>query len=358
MNTLNDSWQNSIVSEKASVKDAILSLNLTGIKIVLVSDNQNRLVGVISDGDIRRGLLAGQVIDGPVSQIMRTDALTVFPELSRNDVEKLMLNRKVLQIPIVNTKQEILGIHLWDELQKKPSRENLMVIMAGGKGTRLHPKTENCPKPMLEIAGKPILQHIIERAKHQGFKNFAIAIQHLGHIIEEYFGNGENLGVSITYLREESPLGTAGALSLINPRPSEPVLVTNGDVITEIDFGGILDFHISHEAYGTMAVRSYEIQNPFGVVQIRDLEITSYDEKPVLRSLINAGVYVLSPKLIDLVPKGVQSDMPTVFEEARREERRIIAFPIHEDWMDIGRVEDLARAIDLGISKLEISNDR
>jgi dTDP-glucose pyrophosphorylase len=344
MNTLNDSWQNSIVSEKASIKDAILSLNLTGIKIVLVSDNQNRLVGVISDGDIRRGLLVSQDIDSPVSQIMRTDALTVFPELSRNDVEKLMLDRKVLQIPIVNTKQEILGIHLWDELQKKPSRENLMVIMAGGKGTRLHPKTENCPKPMLEIAGKPILQHIIERAKHQGFKNFSIAIQHLGHIIEEYFRDGENLGVSITYLREEFPLGTAGALSLINPRPSEPVLVTNGDVITEIDYGEILEFHISQEAYGTMAVRSYEMQNPFGVVSTEGFKIIKVEEKPVAKSLINAGVYVLNSQIIGKLPTQTNFDMTWLFQDMKDKGKLIAAFPLHEPWRDIGNIRDLHEA--------------
>jgi NDP-sugar pyrophosphorylase family protein len=166
-----------------------------------------------------------------------------------------------------------------------------MVIMAGGKGTRLHPLTDNCPKPMLRITGKPILEHIIERAKIEGFSHFVLAINYLGNMIEEYFGNGHALGVNIDYLREEKPLGTAGALSLLNPRPDIAFVVTNGDVLTDIRYGEVLDFHLQHHAKATMAVRIHEWQNPFGVVKTQGIEIIGYEEKPLSRSHINAGVY-------------------------------------------------------------------
>ena len=222
--------------------------------------------------------------------------------------------------------------------------------MAGGKGSRLHPQTENCPKPLLPIAGKPILEHIIERAKIEGFSHFILAIYHLGHMIEEYFGNGDALGVRIEYLREESPLGTAGALSLLNPLPESAFVVTNGDVITDIRYGELLDFHNQHGATATMAVRVHEWQNPFGVVETQGLEIVGYEEKPVSRSHINAGVYVIEPSVIGLLTKFISCDMPTLFERIRANEKKVVAYPIHENWLDIGRPDEFLKAIELGNS--------
>ena len=223
--------------------------------------------------------------------------------------------------------------------------------MAGGKGTRLYPKTENCPKPMLPIAGKPILEHIIERAKIQGFTRFILAIHHLGHVIEDYFGTGDSLGVQIEYLREQSPLGTAGALSLLSPVPISAFVVTNGDVITDVPYGDLIDFHEEHAAVATMSVCAHEWQNPFGVVQIDGMQIVGYEEKPVFRSLINAGVYVIEPDALKYLQKSTVCDMPTLFDLLRQNNEKVIAYPIHEGWLDIGLPEELQKAVELERSR-------
>ena len=219
--------------------------------------------------------------------------------------------------------------------------------MAGGMGTRLRPHTENCPKPLVSVAGKPMLEHIIERAKLEGFSHFVLAIHYLGHMIEDYFGNGERLDVRIDYLREQSPLGTAGALGLLNPRPDAPFVVTNGDVITDIRYGELLDFHIRHDAAATMSVRVHEWQHPFGVVQTRGIEIVGFEEKPVARSHINAGVYALNPDALSVLSADAHCDMPSMFERLQSKAKRTVAYPMHEPWLDVGRADDLIAANNL-----------
>jgi dTDP-glucose pyrophosphorylase/predicted transcriptional regulator len=337
-------WALTILSVGSSVRQAVQVLNETSLKIVLVVDANEVLVGTISDGDIRRGLLKGLELNSTIDSIVHEDALVVPFGLSREVVLQLMTANKIQQIPIVDENKHVIGLHLWDQINARTARTNIMVIMAGGKGTRLHPQTENCPKPLLPIAGKPILEHIIDHAKVEGFSHFVLAIHYLGHMIEEYFGNGDALGVKIEYLREESPLGTAGALSLLEPLPESPFVVTNGDVLTDIHYGELLDFHIQHNAKATMAVRVHEWQNPFGVVETEGIDIRGYDEKPITRTQINAGVYVLEPSAIRVLSKSLPCDMPTLFDSIRKQEMRTVAYPIHERWLDVGRPEDLMSA--------------
>jgi NDP-sugar pyrophosphorylase family protein len=215
-----------------------------------------------------------------------------------------------------------------------------MVIMAGGLGVRLRPHTESCPKPMLPIAGKPMLEHIIDRAKFEGFNNFVLAIHYLGNVIEDYFGNGSKFDVNIEYLREQTPLGTAGALSLFDRRPTAPFIVTNGDVITDIRYGELLDFHIRNGGSATMAVRVYEWQHPFGVVQTDGINILGFDEKPIARSHVNAGVYVLDPIALNHLSVGSRCDMPNLFDRLKSQSLRALAYPMHESWIDVGRPAD------------------
>jgi len=247
-------------------------------------------------------------------------------------------------LPVVDIGYKVVGLHLWDEITAPADRPNLMVIMAGGLGTRLRPHTENCPKPMLPVAGKPILEHIIERAKLEGFCHFVISIQYLGHIIEEHFGTGARLGVRIDYLKEPTPLGTAGALGLLSPRPELPFVVTNGDVLSDIKYGELLDFHARHFAVATMAVRLHEWQHPFGVVQTKGVDITGFEEKPIARTHINAGIYALSPDALNTMTANNHCDMPTLFEQLQVEGKRTVAYPMHEPWLDVGRPDDLNRA--------------
>lgn len=344
MNSLGDSWQKAILPITATIGQAICNLNETSVKIVMVINEAGVLEGTISDGDIRRGLLKNLDLSSPLTSIIHRNSLVVPLELSRELVMQLMVVNKIQQIPIVNESHHVVGLHLWDELISPPARSNSMIIMAGGKGTRLRPHTENCPKPMLLVSGKPMLEHIIERSKLEGFNHFVLAIHYLGHMIEEYFGYGEKLGVSIDYLREDRPLGTAGALSLLRPFPELPFVVTNGDVITDIRYGELLDFHNRQNAAATMAVRVHEWQHPFGVVQTQGVEIVGFEEKPIARSHINAGVYVLNPDALSVLSEAGHCDMPTMFERLQAKAQRTVAYPMHEPWLDVGRPMDLELA--------------
>ena len=334
-------WGQAILPLSATIKEVIANLDRVSLKIVMIVNSQNELEGTVSDGDIRRGLLRGLTLESPVSSVVHRNPLVVPQGMSKEAVVQLMLVNKVQQIPVVDDDNHIIGLHLWEVVLESPTRSNLMVIMAGGKGVRLRPYTESCPKPMVEVAGRPMLAHIIERAKTEGFSRFIIAVHYLGHLIEEHFGNGEAYDVEITYVREQKPLGTAGALSLLESMPDEPFIVTNGDVITDIRYGELLDFLIKHNASGTMAVRSHEWQHPFGVVHTKGVEIIGFDEKPIYRSYINAGVYSFQPESLKLLKKNCYCDMPTFFELIKSSGLQTIAYPMHEPWLDVGRPEDL-----------------
>jgi dTDP-glucose pyrophosphorylase len=336
----NATWEKALLNLGASLKDAIRCLDASSLRIVLVTNDQGRLEGTVSDGDIRRGLLKGVGLDSSITEVLRKDALVVPPSISAELVMQLMRSNRLQQIPVVDEQQRVIGLHLWDEVAAPIIRENIMVIMAGGVGKRLRPHTDNCPKPLLPVAGRPMLEHIIERAKLEGFAHFVISIHYLGHMIEEYFGDGARLNVQINYLREETPLGTAGALRLLSPIPRAPFVVTNGDVLTDIRYGEILDFHVRHSSVATMAVREHEWQHPFGVVYTHGIEIAGFEEKPVARTHINAGVYVLNPDAVQIIGTNGHYDMPTLFDELRAQGCRTVAYPMHEPWLDVGRPDD------------------
>ena len=344
MSMSSELWRQTLLHGDATIKDAINVLNVSGLRIVLAVDENEKLLGTISDGDIRRGLLKGLPLENSLADIWNHEAIVVPENMSTQMVKELMLVNKIQQIPIVDENQRLVGLHLWDEFVYPVARPNIFVIMAGGRGTRLGTQTENCPKPLLLVAGRPILDHIINRAHTEGFTHFVLAINYLGSMIEEYFGDGSKMGVKIDYLREEKPLGTAGALALFEELPNLPIVVTNGDVITEIRYAAILDFHEKQGASATMAVRSHEWQNPFGVVQIQGVEIISYDEKPIYRSNVNAGVYVLDPAVLKYIPKSEAFDMPSLFALAGKNSERTVAYPVHEQWLDVGRPKDLQQA--------------
>ena len=337
-------WRRATVPMNGTIEAVVRSLNETGLQIALVVSDDLMLIGTVTDGDIRRGLLRGLDLASPIDSIVYMEPLVVTPEFSREMVLHLMQANRVRQLPIVDERRRVVGLHTWDALLLPGRRENLMVIMAGGKGTRLRPHTEYCPKPLLPVGGKPMLEHIIERARDSGFTRFVLAIHYLGHMIEEAFGAGDRLGVSIEYLREDAPLGTAGALSLLVPRPTAPFLVSNGDVLTDIRYDELLEFHLRHGAAGTMAVRLHEWAHPFGVVRTDGVDITGFEEKPVSRSHINAGIYALEPAALDALTAGEPCDMPTLFTRLRDQRGRTIVYPMHEPWLDVGRDDDLKRA--------------
>lgn len=344
MNEAVDLWRQAILLSDATIHQAIRNLNETAIKIVLIVNHHGEFEGTLSDGDIRRGILKGLDIHSPIASVIRRNPLVVPPGMNREMVVQLMMANKIQQIPVVDENNALIGLHLWDELTTPVKRPNVMIIMAGGKGTRLLPHTDHCPKPMVQVAGKPMLQHIVERAKLEGFRNFIFAIHHLGHMIEEYFENGTTMDVHIEYVREEIPLGTVGALALLHPRPNASFVVTNGDVLTDVRYGELLDFHNRHKAAATMAVRLHEWQHPFGVVHTKGIEIVGFEEKPITRSHINAGIYALSPDALDELEAGKPCDMPALFERLQAKGKQTVAYPMHEPWLDVGRPLDLDTA--------------
>ncbi len=341
---LEKSWRKALLPVNATIQQAIQNLNDAAIKIVLIVNDNDELLGTLSDGDIRRGLLKGLTLTSPITDVIKRNPMVAPVGVPRELVLQLMTANRIQQIPVVDAQNHLVGLHLWDDISTPLDRQNLMVIMAGGQGARLRPHTERCPKPMLLVRGKPMLEHIIVRAKQDGFSHFVLAIHYMGQMIEDYFADGSRLKVRVDYLKEESPLGTAGALSLLNPSPELSLVVTNGDVMTDIHYGELLNFHERYQATATMAVRVHEWQHPFGVVRMKGVEIVDFEEKPITRNHINAGVYALDPTALELLETGEYCDMPTLFGRLRTKGWRTVAYPTHEPWLDVGQPDDLAKA--------------
>jgi dTDP-glucose pyrophosphorylase/predicted transcriptional regulator len=349
-------WQDTLVTENGSVRDAITSLNHTGLQIVLVVSPDKKFLGTITDGDIRRAILDGITLTQSLNTVLNKNPIIANPELTSQLARKQMQQSGISHLPIVDSLRNILGIHFLNEKNVMKVLENTFVVMAGGKGTRLLPRTETCPKPMLNVGDKPILHHILNRARSQGFKNFVFAIHYLGDVIEDYFGSGTEFGVNIKYIRETNPLGTAGALRLLNLNSKLPILVTNGDLLTDISYDEMLNFHIEHEASATLAVRMYEWQNPFGVVETHGVEVVRFEEKPIFRSQTNAGVYVFEQQSLNLLTRDIHIDMPDFLEKIRATHGRVVAYGVHENWLDIGRPGDFNQAQELN-SRIGFSPD-
>jgi hypothetical protein len=338
-------WQKVVMSSDNSIRDAFLVLNNERLGIALITDSGGILKGTVTDGDIRRGLLKGLTLESKLTEVLNSNPILADKNFNRRDVFNIMSKYKISQVPIVDKDMKLLGLHLMEEKVFPSTRANTVVIMAGGRGTRLLPFTEATPKPMLLVSGKPILENIIVQARNQGFKNFILAINYLGNIIEEYFGDGSFLDVNIKYVKETTPLGTAGALALLNPAPQDDLVVLNGDVISDINYADLLDFHLQNQAAGTMAVQPFEWVNPYGIVQTEELEIIDFHEKPTIKFLINAGIYALSPMSLNLIKNSAPLQMPDLFIEIRKEGGKTIVYPVHEKWIDVGSKESLSEAM-------------
>lgn len=328
-----------------SITQAIACIEASNGEICLVVDSQRRLVGTVTDGDVRRALLAGKPLESAVSKVMNTKPRSCAQGTPANTLQKLMREQDVQQIPIVDSDGVLVDLVFDQDLvDMVPRQTNQVVIMAGGLGTRLRPLTESVPKPMIEVGGQPILKTVLENFIGQGFHNFTICLNYLGDVIVDYFGDGSALGADITYVREEKRLGTGGALSLLPTRPTEPFFVINGDILTNTNFAKMRKFHLSNELWGTMAVNNYTMSVPYGVIDTDGERMTGIREKPKYNYLVNAGIYILSPEALDYVPKDEFFDMPSLFMAMIKDEVATNAFPIHEYWIDVGQPDDLMRA--------------
>ena len=336
----NHEWVAALVTVGSTIKKAATSLENSGLQIVLVTSDSGVLLGLVTDGDIRRAFLAGLNLSDLVERIMNSRPLVVRDNVSAAEILQLMTANKVHQVPVVDSDSKVVGLHILDDMLKPSPRPNTLLIMAGGLGTRLKSYTEGCPKPMLLIGKKPMLEHILDRAILDGFRNFIISLNYLPKAIEEYFRDGSRWGVNITYVHEDSPLGTAGALSLIEEKLIYPLVVINGDIISDVNFSDVIAFHEHNEAAATMVGRPYEVQNPFGVIVTAGVNLESFDEKPVYKSLVNAGIYIINPDMLRHLEPNEHCDMPTLFLRIKKK-YRVIVYPMYESWLDVGRPEDL-----------------
>ena len=338
------SWNEVLVSLQTSIKEAIRILDQSSKQIVLVVDDGQRLLGTVTDGDIRRGILKGVSLTDAVSQIMNPEPTAARVDEGRDSILAAMQRKQLHHIPLVDENRCVVGLETLDELIQSRTRPNRVILMAGGLGSRLRPLTDDCPKPMLKVGNKPLLETILDNFIEYGFRHFYISVNYMGDVVKSYFGDGSRWGVEISYLQEDQKLGTAGALSLLPEKPVETLLVMNGDLLTKVNFSQLLDFHASHRSTGTMCVREYDFQVPYGVVKLNGHRIISIDEKPIQRFFVNAGIYVLEPAALDLIPANAYFDMPTLFEKLIGAQKETAVFPIREYWLDIGQLADYDRA--------------
>lgn len=333
-----------LIRAEASLRDALVSLDRSSCQVVIVEDAGHRAVGLLTDGDIRRALLKGASLDAPVAPIMRQSFTSVGPEARRADVLDLMQALRIGEVPVLGASGELIGLHLMHDILGRPRRENWAVVMAGGRGTRLAPLTDALPKPMLRVAGRPILERIVLQLVGAGISRVFLSVHYLAQVIEDHFGNGERFGCRIDYLREERPLGTAGALALLPEEPRSPLLVMNGDLMTQADIGALLDHHERRRADATVAVRRYLHTVPFGCVELDGDRVTGIEEKPTLEKVVNAGIYVIAPALLQTFKPGAPSTMPELLGEAIAAGRHVAGWEVEDDWIDVGQREQLEKA--------------
>jgi dTDP-glucose pyrophosphorylase len=342
-------FANLIVAPDTTVRQAMECIDRSGKGIALVLDADSRLMGTVTDGDLRRAILAGMDLDRPVDELLaRPRNLFVSPKtapvgMADDALLHLMNETGLRQIPLVDSEGRVVDVAFLNELVKEYEFPLRAIVMAGGYGTRLRPLTDELPKPMLRVGSKPLLELIVDQLREAGIKKVNVATHYKGDIIAEHFKDGQDFGVDICYVREDQPLGTAGALGLLE-ESDEPLLVINGDILTRVDFRAMHNFHREHNALLTVGVRRYEFCVPYGVVNTDGVMVTGISEKPVLRQFINAGIYLLDPAVCRLVPNKQRYDIPELIERLLAEDRRVVCFPIREYWLDIGKADHYDQA--------------
>lgn len=330
------------VNAGCTIQDSIKQMNENRLGIILVVAENKHLVGTVTDGDIRRAILAQIELSNPIQLLLdKKEGTLYFKPLSalvgqsRDVYLRLLKEHSVLHLPLLDKENRVVGLATMDEFVEEPKLGLQAVVMAGGRGSRLYPLTESMPKPMLPVGDKPLLEIIIERLKQSGVRRINVTTHHKPGKIAEYFGNGEDFGVEMQYVAETEPLGTAGALGLMTP-PQETLLVINGDILTDVDFRAMMAFHREHKADFTVAVRQYDFQVPYGVLECEGEMVKCLQEKPVCKFLVNAGIYLLEPGVFQYIQKDKQQDMTDLIQTLLENGKSVVSFPIHEEWLDIG----------------------
>ena len=340
-----------LVYADATIREAITVIDANRCGAVVVVDKERRLVGVATDGDVRRAILDNVELSKPVTVLLERRPKQLYPapvsalvDLDDAGRLSLMQKNKIRHLPIVSENNKVVDFVLLDRLLGTSGLDLTAVVMAGGYGKRLHPLTETVPKPMLSVQGKPLLERLIQRLREDGIRNVHVTTNYKGEDIIQHFGDGNGFGVEMGYVAESEPLGTAGSLRLLDP-PKGPFLVINGDILTKVNFRSMLAFHLDHEAEMTVAVRQYTVEVPYGVIDVNGMDVLGVQEKPCITSLINAGIYLLNPSVLEFIPKSEgKFDMTTLINMLVAARKRVVSFPVREYWLDIGHIDDYERA--------------
>jgi len=341
MKHLKEIW----ISPSTSILDAIRALAKGAMQILLVVDLDNRLLGTVTDGDIRRGILFGLKLTEDISLVMNKTPVTVNEGVSREAVLVLMQTKSIHCIPVVDDRHCVVGLETESNLFREEAEDTRVVLMAGGLGMRLRPLTNTVPKPLLKVDGKPMLEHILARFVEQGFRRFYLSVNYKSELIREYFGDGTKFGADVSYIEEDKPLGTGGALSrLAAEGVSENIIVMNGDLLTTLNFRQLLDFHKKHKGCATMCVRDYSIQVPYGVVNVEGESFIDIVEKPAHSYFVNAGIYAIRANELKHIPKDIYYDLPDLFNQLKGQGKKVTVFPVREYWRDIGNMNDYHQA--------------
>lgn len=338
------------VLKNASVRNVITAIERGHVGIALIVDSCRRLLNTVTDGDIRRSILGGITLDSVVTDLLAYKA-KAFPSkpvtaplgATKDILLNLMRQKFVRQIPLLNRKGQVVKLVTMDALLPSNELPLQAVIMAGGFGKRLRPLTEDLPKPMLRVGNRPVMEHIIGQLQQAGIRRVNVTTHYKHEKITEHFGNGEAFGVELNYVKEDKPLGTGGALGLI-PKPNEPILVINGDILTQVDFKAMLAYHREYRAEMTVAVRIYDMQVPYGVIEMKGHQVAGVKEKPQLRFFVNAGIYLLQPSVFKFIPRRQHFNMTDLIQKLVQKKETVASFPVHEYWLDIGRHADYLQA--------------
>ncbi|MDP3245020.1 MAG: nucleotidyltransferase family protein [bacterium] len=334
-----------------SIEKAIVAIQRGSIGIALVVNKEERFISTLTDGDIRRALLNKFSLDVAVKTLLLNQSIHPMSSVTAplgtptGQLLQIMKNNSIRHVPLLDKEGRVVELALLSEMigEVPPMPPLTAIIMAGGIGKRLRPLTENLPKPMLPLNNRPLLEKIIGQLYKSGIKKIYITTCYKPEVIKNYFGNGSGFGVEINYINEEQPLGTAGALSLIGT-PNNPTLVINGDILTQLDFRAMYNFHQSQNAVMTVGVRLFEFNIPYGVVKTDDITITDLVEKPSHQVIVNAGIYLLEPAVYKYVPNKTHFNMTDLISYLIKEKQHVISFPIPEYWLDIGRPADYQQA--------------
>jgi dTDP-glucose pyrophosphorylase len=332
------------INAEDSIKTALEVIDKGGRGIALILDDEKRLIGTLTDGDIRRAILKGLSLDEPVKAVMNSNYVFVTRNYSRTLVTTIFQNRGIRQLPVLDDDMRVVDVIFYHEFFEEKAKENWALIMAGGLGTRLHPLTQEMPKPMLKVGAKPIIETIIEQLRSYGYKNIVLCLNYKADIIKNYFQDGANFGVNIKYVSERKRLGTAGAIRLAREYIDRPFFVLNGDILTKLNFDQFMQFHIKSGNTITIGTKKYEIQIPYGVVNLKDEKVIDLQEKPSSSYFISGGMYCLDPEAIDRIPEDEYFDITQLISGYLDRGEKVGSFPITEYWMDIGQIDDYHQA--------------